>query len=66
MEFNNYISDKVNKRYIYITMGGNKEIQINNAFICVLNENVIKRSDYDENAFVCHPLMKKKQIVKHN
>ena len=43
MEFNNYISDKVNKHNIYITMDGNKEIQINNANICVLNENVIKQ-----------------------
>jgi hypothetical protein len=60
MEFNNYISDKVGIRDIYIKMDGSKKIQIDNAIICVLNENVIKRSDYDENAFVCHPLMKKK------
>ena len=58
-EFNNYISDKVDINDIYNTMGGTKEIKINDATICVLNENVIKRSDYDENAYVCHPLMKK-------
>ena len=59
LEFNNYLSSKIALEDIYITMDGERNAWLKTLKIRVLDEVKIKRGDFDENAYVCHPLMKK-------
>lgn len=59
VEFNHYLSSKIKGEDISITDSGDRQMQLQNLKIRVLSSDVVTRDDYDENAYVCHPLMKK-------
>lgn len=59
IEVNNYLSSRISLENIYNMMDGSCKMKLENLNIKVLGKGVVKRGDFDETAYVCHPLMKK-------
>jgi hypothetical protein len=64
IEMNNYLSSRIMLENIYNMVDGGWKMKLENLNIKVLDKGVVKRGDFDENAYVCHPLMKKKADCK--
>ena len=59
IEVNDYLSSRISLENIYNMMDGSWKMKLENLNIKVLNKGAVKRGGFDENAYVCHPLMKK-------